>query len=47
MSEITGISMPTAYKLIVDLERLEILKEITGGQRGRTYIYDKDLQIFR
>lgn len=47
MSEITGISMPTAYKLIVDLERLEILKEITGGQRGRTYIYDKYLQIFR
>ena len=47
ISEITGISMPTAYKLIVDLERLEILKEITGGQRGRTYIYDKYLQIFR
>ena len=47
MSEITGISMPTAYKLIVDLERLEILKEITGAQRGRTYIYDKYLQIFR
>ena len=39
--------MPTAYKLIVDLERLEILKEITGGQRGRTYVYDKYFQIFR
>ena len=47
ISEITGISMPTAYKLIVDLERLEILKEITGGQRGRTYVYDKYFQIFR
>ena len=47
ISDITGISMPTAYKLIVDLERLEILKEITGGQRGRTYIYDKYFQIFR
>lgn len=47
ISDITGISMPTAYKLIVDLERLEILKEITGGQRGRTYVYDKYLQIFR
>ena len=47
ISEITGISMPTAYKLIVDLERLEILKEITGGQRGRTYVYGKYFQIFR
>ena len=47
ISDITGISMPTAYKLIVDLERLEILKEITGGQRGRTYVYDKYFQIFR
>jgi len=47
ISVITGISMPTAYKLIVDLERLEILKEITGGQRGRTYVYDKYFQIFR
>jgi Fic family protein len=47
ISEITGISMPTSYKLIVDLERLEILKEITGGQRGRTYVYEKYLQIFR
>jgi Fic family protein len=47
ISEITGISMPTAYKLIGDLERLEILKEITGGQRGRTYVYDRYFQIFR
>lgn len=47
VSEITGISMPTAYKLIVDLEKIEVLKEITGGQRGRTYVFDKYLQIFR
>lgn len=47
VSEITGISMPTAYKLIVDLEKIEVLKEITGLQRGRTYIFDKYLQIFR
>ena len=47
MSEITGISMPTAYKLIAHLERLEILKEITGGQRGKTYVYEKYFHIFR
>ncbi len=47
VSELTGISMPTAYKLIADLERMEILKEITGGQRGRTYVYEEYFQIFR
>lgn len=47
VSEITGISMPTAYKLITDLEKMEILKEITGGQRGRTYVYEEYFQIFR
>lgn len=47
ISELTGTSMPTTYKLIIDLERLGILKEITGGQRGRMYVHDKYLQIFR
>jgi Fic family protein len=45
--EITGISLPTAYKLIVDLEKFEILKEITGSQRGRIYVFDKYIAIFR
>jgi len=30
--KIAGISYPSAYELIDDLERLEIMKEITGGQ---------------
>jgi Fic family protein len=47
VSEIAGISMPSAYKLIVDLEKLDILKEVTGSQRGRVYVFDNYLRLFR
>lgn len=47
VSEIAGISMPSAYKLIVDIEKLEILKEVTGSQRGRVYVFDAYLRLFR
>lgn len=47
VSEIAGISMPSAYKLIVDLEKLDILKEITGSQRGRVYVFDNYLRLFK
>ena len=47
VSEIAGISMPSAYKLIVDLEKLDILKEVTGSQRGRVYVFDNYLRLFK
>ncbi len=47
VSEIAGISMPSAYKLTVDLEKLDILKEITGSQRGRVYVFDNYLRLFK
>ena len=47
VSEITGISLPSAYKLVADLERLCILEEITGAQRGRTYVFGKYLDLFK
>jgi len=47
VNEIAGISMPSAYKLIVELEKLDILKEITGNQRGRVYVFDNYLRLFR
>lgn len=47
VSDITGISMPSAYKLIIDLEKLDILKEITGSQRGRVYVFENYLRLFR
>ncbi|MDP4197835.1 MAG: Fic family protein [Bacteroidota bacterium] len=45
--EISGVSMPSAYTLIEVLENNGILKEITGGQRGREYVYDSYLKIFQ
>jgi len=47
VSEIAEISMPSAYKLISELERIEILREFTGGQRGRMYVFDNYLNLFR
>jgi Fic family protein len=45
--EITGITMPSAYKLISELERIEILKEVTGAQRGRMYAFESYLSLFK
>jgi Fic family protein len=37
----------SAYKLIASLEQLEILREITGGQRGRLYIFKDYVNLFK
>jgi len=47
VSEATGISMPSSYKLITELERIKVLKEITGAQRGRMYVFEDYLNIFK
>jgi len=44
---IAEISLPSAYLLIRELERLEIIKEITGGQRKKVYLFEDYLQIFK
>ena len=36
----------SSYKLIADLEKLEILREITGGQRRRIYIFQEYMALF-
>lgn len=46
VAEIAGVSMPSSYRLIVDLEKLDILKEVTGSQRGRVYVFDNYLKLF-
>lgn len=47
VSTIAGISMPSSYKLISSMEKIEILKEITGGQRSRMYVFENYLNLFR
>lgn len=43
----TGKSKATNYKLLADLERLEILVEVSGGQRNRLYVFKDYLDLFR
>jgi len=47
VKEVTGISLPSAYKLISELENLKILDEITGGQRGKQYWFTDYINIFK
>ena len=47
VGEVAGISAASAYKLIADLEKFGILKEITGGKRGKQYVFSAYLQLFK
>lgn len=46
VAEIAEISPASAYKLIADLEP-GILREITGGKRGKVYIFNDYLKLFQ
>jgi len=39
-----SVTTPTANTLIREFERLGLLREITGQQRGRTYAFDRYLK---
>ena len=45
--KVADVSKRTAYNLLADLERLEILKEITGGKRDKLYVFDDYLKLFK
>lgn len=47
VKELTGLSSPSVYKLIEELEKLEILTEITGAKRGKIYIFKEYTKIFK
>ena len=47
VEKIIGKSTPSSYKLISSLEELGILQEITGGQRGRIYIFKDYIDLFK
>ncbi len=46
VEQVVGKSMVSAYKLISDMENLGILKEITGGQRGKIYMFEEYVNLF-
>lgn len=46
VQEITGLSMPTAYKIVEELEELKVLKEVTGAKRGKLYFFQEYIDLF-
>jgi hypothetical protein len=42
-----GKSAVSAYKLISEMEDLGILKEITGGQRRKMYMFEEYVKLFK
>ncbi|MEA1873909.1 MAG: Fic family protein [Bacteroidota bacterium] len=45
--QITELSLPSVYKLIKELEDLKILNEITGGKRGKLFVFNDYLKLFK
>lgn len=43
---ITGVSIPTAYKIIDEMEQYGILKEMTGGKRGQIFMFEPYIRLF-
>ena len=47
VKELTNLSSPSVYKLIDELEKLEILTEITGAKRGKIYLFREYTKLFK
>lgn len=47
VKSLTGLSSPSVYKLIEELERVEILTEITGAKRGKNYQFSEYIKLFK
>jgi Fic family protein len=45
--QITKLSLPSVYKLIKELEDLKILDEITGSKRGKLFVFNDYLKLFK
>ena len=44
--KITGLSSPSVYELLEKLENLKIIQEITGGKRGKVYLFREYVNVF-
>jgi Fic family protein len=45
--EVTGLSAPSVYKLFEELEKLDIIHEVTGGKRKKAYLFKEYVDIFK
>lgn len=45
--DLTGLSSPSVYKLLEELENLDILKEITGAKRGKIFFFPDYINLFQ
>ncbi len=46
VAKLTGVSLVSSYKLIVDFVRLGILQEQTGYRRNRVFVFREYLNLF-
>lgn len=46
VKKITGLTKPSVYTLIGELERVGILHEMTGAKRGRIYLFKEYINLF-
>ena len=46
VSSIIKSSKDMSYKLIKELERLEIIKNISGRKRHKLYLFERYIQLF-
>ena len=46
VKELTELSLPSAYKLIDELEGLGIIEEVTGAKRGKQYLFREYIDLF-
>lgn len=46
VAKLTTLSLPTAYKLVSELETLGIIEEVTGAKRGKQYRFQDYLRLF-
>ena len=47
VTQMLDISLPSAYKLIKNLEKQDIIKEIKGGGRRKLYLFERYVRLFQ
>lgn len=47
VAELTGLSLPSSYKLISEIESLGIIEETTKSKRGKQYWFREYLHLFK